>query len=1187
MTNTQTALERKTGKVFTDLIRTRYWASFATIETLAEDLGIARGTLLDLMARYPWELQKPPALQCQNAPVPSKPIAGAALIGDFVRDERDTPARLHTQVLVEPEDEQLRITFECKEPHMGALRHSAGSADGETDPFNLGVWEAHFGEWQGEYHWWTIQLRQAGAAGRLDELLRRARCVGPRPYSAFEDDCVIVALTPVNIGQDINYLDVSRFDPNPWQLARELTRPEDCRIYQTGTFYLLAVNPQGATQETYYDPWEGGFFWPSWRSGMQVAAQKLDDAWRVTMTIPFRNLEPLMDGGAVWGVDLFRNRPPTRGREGEYARSRTTVFFRYEGESIALKHWRVTFEDAARHSWCPAVVPHVFETTPRPTPEAAAAFVSTPLSVGKWPADSEWECAERVSEFFDDRTGKPARTKTEVRVLFDTKHLYVRFECYEQHTAQLQVITREHEQAAYPGHLRASFLYRRWEFGMGWGDFVEVALVPSVNGADCYHGGFYDILVNSHGTILESCHDTFGMLSLREEDKWHSRCRVAVDVQHDKWVVQIAIPFESFYGVSSAGEVWNVNFLRMRASKPVDRWREMSAWAPSYGWPRNRGNVRKQNLERFGRLRLPGARFSEWQKGGRAPVVFDGHGEDAHIFSPKRDRSRDPLRGVCFVDEQHGWAVGGLGSIFHTKDGGESWQEQSSGTDYVLESTAFANRQCGWAAGGWLRDKTVATCGGIGIILATKDAGQHWRACWQGKGGWFHDVCFVDEKAGWVCGENGTVLKTEDGGATWTQLQATNTMDILYGICFANRDCGWAVGGNETIISTRDGGRTWTRERCPLLPRPLGTRKTFRAVSAVDPMHCWIVGTEGTVLRTKDGGKTWQLQPLGIDPWAMHVFDFVSVCFVNEQCGWAAGEIGSVIFHTRDGGRTWQGIRTGIGHALSCVHFLDSQTGWAVGERGTRLKSVDGGKSWSIQFVAPAMPGLMYITAHDHHMNGVAGQLAALAVDHEVTCVFRTAMFEVCRAAAWCVGAWQARTWWGFIGGRRRAPGRLHHHYQTKQGLEPLERRLAAAIRALRPEAILCEWPIMDEGYWAGEPAFLARAATHAFASAASADQFPELNALGLDLWQTPRLYYMPRFFNEVYRVHPANTTWEFQDRYSPMLGMRATEAAFRHSCCWRGLLDRQTGRGAIRPLELHLKQEARPPENTTCFRPL
>ena len=38
-----------------------------------------------------------------------------------------------------------------------------------------------------------------------------------------------------------------------------------------------------------------------------------------------------------------------------------------------------------------------------------------------------------------------------------------------------------------------------------------------------------------------------------------------------------------------------------------------------------------------------------------------------------------PLRAITFVDAERGWAVGGLGTILATRDGGKSWRRLRGG----------------------------------------------------------------------------------------------------------------------------------------------------------------------------------------------------------------------------------------------------------------------------------------------------------------------------------------------------------------------------------------------------------------------------------------------------------------------------------------------------------------------------
>ncbi len=67
-----------------------------------------------------------------------------------------------------------------------------------------------------------------------------------------------------------------------------------------------------------------------------------------------------------------------------------------------------------------------------------------------------------------------------------------------------------------------------------------------------------------------------------------------------------------------------------------------------------------------------------WIAGTPGTCVF--HSPDAgrtwHTFATG---STVPLRAMTFVDDQHGWAVGELGLILATADGGRSWQRQRSG----------------------------------------------------------------------------------------------------------------------------------------------------------------------------------------------------------------------------------------------------------------------------------------------------------------------------------------------------------------------------------------------------------------------------------------------------------------------------------------------------------------------------
>ena len=74
----------------------------------------------------------------------------------------------------------------------------------------------------------------------------------------------------------------------------------------------------------------------------------------------------------------------------------------------------------------------------------------------------------------------------------------------------------------------------------------------------------------------------------------------------------------------------------------------------------------------------PGTRVFRSQDGGQSWQVFDtGH------FAP--------IRALAFVDAQNGWAVGDLGCILTTQDGGSTWRVQREGGRRAAMLAVFAS----------------------------------------------------------------------------------------------------------------------------------------------------------------------------------------------------------------------------------------------------------------------------------------------------------------------------------------------------------------------------------------------------------------------------------------------------------------------------------------------------------------
>ena len=139
-----------------------------------------------------------------------------------------------------------------------------------------------------------------------------------------------------------------------------------------------------------------------------------------------------------------------------------------------------------------------------------------------------------------------------------------------------------------------------------------------------------------------------------------------------------------------------------------------------------------------------------------------------------------------FDGKQEGWIVGDMGVILATKDNGNTWNKQSSGTDSGLYNVDFRNNKRGYAVGE------------RGTVLRTEDGGRNWIKVETLVQKTLFRVNFVDDKNGWIVGSEGTIMRTFDRGRTWVQ-QSSSTKSNLYGL-YMEKKYGWSVGKSGIII---------------------------------------------------------------------------------------------------------------------------------------------------------------------------------------------------------------------------------------------------------------------------------------------------------------------------------------------------------------------------------------------------
>lgn len=169
---------------------------------------------------------------------------------------------------------------------------------------------------------------------------------------------------------------------------------------------------------------------------------------------------------------------------------------------------------------------------------------------------------------------------------------------------------------------------------------------------------------------------------------------------------------------------------------------------------------------------------------------------------------------VNFVDAKNGWIVGEFGKILRTRDGGETWKEQ---TQTLLEGTEYFDLlDLPTLFGLDARNLENAVAAGLEAHVArTRNGGEKWTYD-KTEGGDvklqdpLYDVVEFADGAGWAVGAAGQVVRTEPGSDVWNRADiGQDVLTWLRAISFSDPKNGWMVGGFGLIYYTEDGGKSW------------------------------------------------------------------------------------------------------------------------------------------------------------------------------------------------------------------------------------------------------------------------------------------------------------------------------------------------------------------------------------------
>jgi photosystem II stability/assembly factor-like uncharacterized protein len=353
---------------------------------------------------------------------------------------------------------------------------------------------------------------------------------------------------------------------------------------------------------------------------------------------------------------------------------------------------------------------------------------------------------------------------------------------------------------------------------------------------------------------------------------------------------------------------------------------------------------------------------------------------------------------IDFVNENVGWIAGSSGTLLKTTNGGENWNPLAIDESWNMNQIDFLNESVGWAIGSkyvepnWINLIWKTSNGGtswvqqfsstdfgfnsVHIIDATKVfavGGNKIYKTTNGGTNWidvspnlpernYNSIWFMDTQTGVVVGnyyngiaDRGIILKTTNGGTNWIETIAVEFRNI-YDLQFSDNTSGYFRANNDSInflCKTEDMFSSWVIKA--------QSRYGITSFQCIDDNTVYAIIADSinanNIFKSTDGGINWQ----HIQTFDISNFWIGKIYFSNPTNSFILGgiSVGSILFKSSDSSYHWT-IKK-FSYPLKEFCFMHENNGFIVGgfircrahgcwSEGRIFSTDDGGKTWDLRY---------------------------------------------------------------------------------------------------------------------------------------------------------------------------------------------------------------------------------------------